>query len=149
MAKRRQTSLMSALTPKADTPQFIRSRGGANHKRSRWCSGLIVCGGLLRFEFFHRGVEIGRAVMRATDRFDMTAVAERAAVEQASLHDDVVHVVDELGPAIPTRLNIAGGTDVVVGARNMRAVRCPALGDVGRHLVATLFQQREELLKLA
>jgi len=117
--------------------------------RSRWRSGLIVCGGLLRFEFFHRGVEIGRAVMRATDRFDMTAVAERAAVEQASLHDDVVHVVDELGPAIPTRLNIAGGTDVVVGARNMRAVRCPALGDVGRHLVATLFQQREELLKLA
>ena len=88
-------------------------------------------------------------VMGATDRFDMTAVVERAAIEQASLFDDVVHVVDELRPAIPTRLNIAGGTDVVVGARDMRAVRCPALGDVGRHFVAMLFQQREELLELA
>ncbi len=87
--------------------------------------------------------------MRAPDGFDMTAVAERAAVVQASLFDDVVHVVDEFGPAIPTRLNIAGGTDVVVGARDMRAVRCPALGYVSRYLVATLFQQREELLKLA
>ena len=81
--------------------------------------------------------------MRAPDGFDMTAVAERAAVVQASLFDDVVHVVDEFGPAIPTRLNIAGGTDVVVGARDMRAVRCPALGYVSRYLVATLFQQRE------
>ena len=117
--------------------------------RSWRCSRLIVCSGLLRFEFFHRGVEIGRSVMRAPDGFDMTAVAERAAVVQASLFDDVVHVVDEFGPAIPTRLNIAGGTDVVVGARDMRAVRCPALGYVSRYLVATLFQQREELLKLA
>ena len=87
--------------------------------------------------------------MRAPDGFNMTAVAERAAVVQASLFDDVVHVVDELGPAIPTRLNIAGGTDVVVGARDMRAVRRPTLGYISRHLVATLFQQREELLKLA
>ena len=87
--------------------------------------------------------------MRAPDGFDMTAVAERAAVVQASLFDDVVHVVDEFGPAIPTRLNIAGGTDVVVGARDMRAVRRPAFGYVSRYLVATLFQQREELLKLA
>ena len=47
--------------------------------------------------------------MRATDGFDMTAVAERAAVVQASLFDDVVRVVNELGPAILTRLNIAGG----------------------------------------
>jgi hypothetical protein len=61
--------------------------------------------------------------MGATDRFDMTAVAERATVVQARLFDDVVHVVDELGPAIP----IAGGTDVVVGARDMRAVRLVAL----------------------
>ncbi|MGB9043537.1 MAG: hypothetical protein WCC81_13825 [Pseudolabrys sp.] len=59
--------------------------------------------------------------MRATDGFDMTAVAERAAVVQAGLFDDVVRVVNELGPAILTRLNIAGGTDVVVGARDMRA----------------------------
>ena len=41
----------------------------------------------------------------------MAAVAEREAVVQASLFDDAVHVVDELGPAISTRLNIAGGTD--------------------------------------
>ena len=87
---------------------------------------MIVCSGLLRFEFFHRRVEIGRAVVRATDGFDMAAVAERAAVVQASLFDDVVHVVDEFGPAIPTRLNIAGGTDVVVGARYMRAVPGPS-----------------------
>ena len=73
--------------------------------------------------------------MRATDGFDMTAVPERAAVVQASLFDDVVRVVNELGPAILTRLNL-------VGARDMRALRCPALGDVGRHLVARLFQQR-------
>ena len=79
----------------------------------------------------------------------MTAVAERAAAVQASLFDDVVHVVDERGPAIPTRLNIAGCTDVVVGARDMRAPRCPAPGDVGRHFIATLFQQREEFQKLA
>ena len=64
----------------------------------------------------------------------MTAIAERAAVEQASLCDDVVHVVDERGPAISTRLNIAGCTDIVVGARDVRAPRCPAPGDVGRHL---------------
>ena len=112
-------------------------------------SWLIVCCRLFRFKFFQRGVEIGRSVTRATDGFDMAAVAERTAVVQASLFDDVVHVVDELGPAIPTRLNIAGGTDVVVGARDMSAVRCPALGDVGWHLVATLLQQGEELLKLA
>ena len=31
----------------------------------------------------------------------MTAIAERAAAVQASLFDDVVHVVDERGPAIP------------------------------------------------
>ena len=117
--------------------------------RSWRCSRLIVCSGLLRFEFFHRGVEIGRSVVRATDGFDMTAVAERTAVVKASFFDDVVHVIDELGPAIPTRLNVTGGTDVVVGTRDMRAVRRPALGHVGRHLVAALFQKREELLKLA
>ena len=60
--------------------------------------------------------------MQTTDGFHMTAVAERAAAVQASLFDDVVHVVDERGPAITTRLNIAGCTDVVVGARDMRAV---------------------------
>ncbi|MGB6819788.1 MAG: hypothetical protein WBE29_22960 [Pseudolabrys sp.] len=109
-------------------------------------SWLIVCCRLLRFEFFHRGVEI---VVRAADSFDMTAVAERTAAVQASLFDDFAHVIDELGPAIPTRLNVAGGTDVVVGTRDMRAVRRPALGHVGRHLVAALFQKREELLKLA
>ena len=90
------------------------------HESSFWKrqpSRLIVYGGLLRFEFFHRGVEIGRSIVRATDGFDMTAVAERTAVVQASFLDDVVNVIDELGPAIPTRLNIAGGTDVVVGAR--------------------------------
>ena len=93
---------------------------GTNHKP---LLKMLMVGSLpsiFRFEFFHGGVEIGRSVMRATDGFDMTAVAERAAVVQASLHDDVVHVVDKLGPAIPTRLNIAGGTDVVVGARDMR-----------------------------
>ena len=79
----------------------------------------------------------------------MTTVVERAAVEQASLFDDVVHVVDELRPAVPARLNIAGRTDVVVGARDMRAARCPTLGDVGWHFVTTLFQKCEELLKLA
>ena len=102
-------------------------------------SWLIVCRGLLRFEFLHRGVEIGRSVMETTDSFDMTAVTERAAAVQASLFNDVVHVVDERGPAIPTRLNIAGCADVVVGARDMRAPRCPAPGDVGRHLIAVLF----------
>src|SRR4029079_2475253 len=89
-----------------------------------------------------------RPIVRATDGFDMTAVAERTAVVKASFFDDVVHVIDELGPAIPTRLNVTGGADVVVRTRDMRAVRRPALGHVGRHLVATLFQQREELLKL-
>src|SRR5262245_6749188 len=103
-------------------------------------SWLVVCRRLLRFEFFNRGIEIGRSVMQATDGFHMTAVAERAAAVQASLFDDVVHVVDERGPAIPTRLNIAGCADVVVGARDMRAPRCPAPGDVGRHFIAALFQ---------
>src|SRR5262245_4841045 len=106
---------------------------------NRYPSWLIVCRRLLRFEFLHRGVEIGRSVMQTTDGFDMTAVAEGAAVVQASLFDDVVHVVDERGAAIPTRLNIARCTDVVVGARDMRAPRCPASRDVGRHLIATLF----------
>jgi len=78
----------------------------------------------------------------------MTAVVEGAAVVQASLFDDVAHVVHELGPAIPTRLNIAGRTDVVVGARDPRAPRRPALDDVGRHLIATVFQECEEFLKL-
>jgi len=78
----------------------------------------------------------------------MTAVAERAAAVEASLFDDVVHVVDERGPAIPTRLNIASCTDVVVRARDMRAPRCPTPGDVGGHFIAALFQQREELQKL-
>ena len=90
-------------------------------------SWLIVCCRLLRFEFFHRGVEIGRSVVRAADSFDMTAVAERTAAVQASLFDDFAHVIDELGPAIPTRLNVAGGTDVVVGTRDMRAVRAQHL----------------------
>ena len=57
----------------------------------------------------------------------MTAVAERTAAVQASLFDDFAHVIDELGPAIPTRLNVAGGTDVVVGTRDMRAVRAQHL----------------------
>jgi len=87
--------------------------------------------------------------MQTTYGFHMSAVAERAAAVQASLLDDVVHVVDERGPAIPTRLNIAGCTDVVVGASDMSAPRCPAPGDVGRHLIAMLFQQREEFQKLA
>ena len=65
------------------------------------------------------------------------------------MFDDVVHVVDELRAAVPARLNIAGRTDVVVGAWDMRAARCLALGDVGWHLVASLFQKHEELLKLA
>src|SRR6476659_4943688 len=104
------------------------------------CLWLIVCCRLFRFEFFHGGVKVGRSVVRATDRFDMTAIAERAAAVQASLFDDVVHVVHERGPAIPARLNIAGRTDVMVGARCMRAVRGPALSDIGWHLVAMLFQ---------
>jgi len=79
----------------------------------------------------------------------MTAVAERAAVKQTSLFDDVVYMVDEFRAAVPARLNIASRTDVVVGARDMCALRCPALGDVGWYLIATLFQKREELLKLA
>ena len=78
----------------------------------------------------------------------MTAVAERTAVVMASFFGDVVHVIDELGPAIPTRLNVTGGPDVVVRTRDMRAVRRPALGYVGRHLVAMLFLQREERLRL-
>src|SRR5262245_15150759 len=114
---------------------------------NRYPSWLIVCRRLLRFEFFNRGIEIGRSVMQATDGFDMTAVAERAAAVQASLFDDVVHVVDERGPAVPTRLNIAGCTDVMVGARHTRARGTPR--DVGRHFIATLFQQREEFQKLA
>ena len=93
------------FVPIADIPHSFEVEQITN--RSWRCSRLVVCSGLLRFEFLHRGVEIGRSVMRAPDGFDMTAVAERAAVVQASLFDDVVHVVDELGPAIPTRLNIA------------------------------------------
>ena len=79
----------------------------------------------------------------------MSAIAERASAVQASLFDDFVHVVDERGPAIPTGLNIASCTDVVVRACDMRAPRCPAPGDVGRHFIATVFQQREEFQKLA
>ena len=78
--------------------------------------------------------------MQATDGFDVTAVVKRATAIQASLFDDVVHVVDERGPTIPTCLNIAGRANVVVGARDVRAPRCPALGDVGRHFIATVFQ---------
>src|SRR5262249_30503351 len=104
----------------ADIPQFIRSRGAAIH------SWLIVCCRLLGFEFFHRSVEIGCPIVRATNRFHMTAVAEGAAVVQAGLFDDVAHMVDELGPAIPSRLNITGGTAVVVGPRDMLAPRSPA-----------------------
>lgn len=81
---------------------------------------------MFRFEFFHGGVKVGRSVVRVTDRFEMTAIVERAAAVQASLFDDVVHVVDERGPAIPARLNIASRTDVVVGARYMRAVPGPS-----------------------
>ena len=87
--------------------------------------------------------------MQATDGFHKSAIAERAAAVQASLFDDVVHVVDERGPAIPTGLNIAGSTDVVVGTRYMRAPRCAAPGDVDRHFIPVLFQQREEFQKLA
>ena len=87
--------------------------------------------------------------MQTTNGFDMTAVAERAAAVQASLSDDVVHMVDEPGTAIPTCLNITGCTDVMVGARDMRAPRCPTPGDVGRHFIAMLFKQREEFQKLA
>ncbi len=102
-------------------------------------SGLVVCRRLLRSEFFQRSVEIGRSVVCAADRLNMTAVMERAAIVQARLFDDVAHVVHELGPAIPARLNIAGGADVVVGARDMRAPRGPALSDAGRNMIATLF----------
>ena len=87
--------------------------------------------------------------MQTTDSFDMTAVMEGAAAVQASLFDDVVHVVDERGPAIPAGLNIAGCTDVVVRARDMRAPRCPAPGDVGRYVIPMLFHQREEFQKFA
>jgi hypothetical protein len=86
--------------------------------------------------------------MQATDGFDMTAVAERATAVQASLFDDVVHMVDERGPAIPTRLNITGRTDIMVGAPDMRTPRCPAPGDVGRHFMPPLFQQREKFQNL-
>ena len=79
----------------------------------------------------------------------MAAVVEGAAVVKAGLFDDIIHVVHERGTAIPTRLDIAGRTDVVVGAGDMRASRCPALGDVGRHLIAMVFKQREEFQKLA
>jgi hypothetical protein len=48
--------------------------------------------------------------MQTTNGFNMTAVVERTAAVQASLFDDVVHVVDERAPAIPTCLNIAGCT---------------------------------------
>src|SRR6185369_12976841 len=103
-------------------------------------SWLIVCRGLLRFEFLHCSVEIGRSVMQATDGFHMTAVAEVASAVQASLFDDFVHVVDERGPAIPTGMNIASCTDVVVGTRYMGSSRCPAPCDVSRHFIAVLFQ---------
>src|SRR5262245_2212324 len=120
---------MSALSPKADIAQFIRSRGVRNP------SWLIVCRRLLRFEFLHRGVEVGGSVMQTTDGLDMTAVAERASAVQASLFDDVVHMVDERWSAIPTRLNIAGGADIVVGARDMRTQWRPAPGDIGWHFI--------------
>src|SRR6476620_8049352 len=87
--------------------------------------------------------------MQAANGFDMTAVMERAAAIQAGLFDDVVHVVDERWPAIPPGLNIAGCTDVMVRARNMRAPRSPAPSDVGRHFITMLFQQREEFQELA
>src|SRR5215470_13727900 len=87
--------------------------------------------------------------MEAADGFNMSAIAERAAAVQASLFDDVVHVVDERGAAIPAGLNIAGCTDVVVGTRDVGSSRCPAPGNVGRYLIAMLFQEREEFQKLA
>ena len=103
--------------------------GGVNHKPLLM---LMVdsCCRLFRFEFFHGGVKVGRSVVRATDRFDMTAIAERAAAVQASLFDDVVHVVDERGPAIPARLNIAGRTDNIAV---VKAVTCVPYG--AQHLV--------------
>jgi len=79
----------------------------------------------------------------------MAAVVEGAAIVQAGLFDEVVRVVHELGSTIPTRLNIAGRTDVVVGPRDMCAPRCPAPGDACRHFIATVFQQCEEFQKLA
>jgi hypothetical protein len=80
--------------------------------------------------------------VRAADSFDMTAVAKRTAVVQASLFDDFVHVIDELGPAIPTRLNVAGGcglrSDVRlefdVNAAALRVVPRPSLSQVGEIL---------------
>jgi hypothetical protein len=38
---------------------------------------LIVCCRLFRFEFFHGGLKVGRSVVRATDRFETTAIVER------------------------------------------------------------------------
>jgi len=87
--------------------------------------------------------------MDASNRFDMAAVLEGATVVQASLFDDVVHLVHERGTPIPTCLNVAGSTDVVVGPGDTRAAGCPTLGDVSWHPVATLFQQREEFQKFA
>ena len=79
----------------------------------------------------------------------MAAVVEGTAVVQTGLFDDIAPVAHELGAAIPTRLNIAGCTEVVIGGRDMRATRRPALSDVGRHFITTFFQQREEFPKLA
>ena len=79
----------------------------------------------------------------------MATVVEGAAVVQAGLFDNVAHVVHELRSTIPTRLNIAGRTDVMVRARDMRPARCPALGDVSRHFIATVVQEREKFLELA
>ena len=44
---------------------------------------------------------------------------------------------------------IAGRTNVVIGAGDTRAARHPALDNVARHLVATIFKQDEKFQKFA
>src|SRR5262245_3491517 len=79
----------------------------------------------------------------------MAAVVEGAAIIKAGLFDDVTHAVHERRTTIPTCLNIAGGSDVVVRTSNTRAPRGPAPGDIARNRIASLLKQREEFQKLA
>src|SRR5262245_62297913 len=126
---------VQSLNPE-NVPSAARVAAGAFGFLISQALRLIVCRRLLRFEFLYRGIKIRRFVVGATDRFDMAAVVEGAAIIKAGLFDDVAHAVHERRTMIPTCLNIAGGTDVVVRTSDTRAPRGPAPSDIGRNLKA-------------
>jgi hypothetical protein len=78
-----------------------------------------------------------------THCFNVAAIAKGAPVIQVGLFNDIAHVVHEKGTTIPTGLDIASRTNVVVGASNTRASRRLTLCNVGRYFIAAILQQRE------